>query len=108
MEFVGDLNGAGVACADADGVPRSRQGRPQRIPDADRPDLGNDRAASANRRAQAQRYASSLLPPSRSTVLAIAGTVVAGLAQWLGDRPVSDGLALAPERLVGAVAISLM
>ena len=78
--FIGDMNRAGVACADGDAAPSSLRGRPQRTPNVDRASVGNGCAASPNRGAQAQRYASSVFPFSRSAVLAFAGAVVAGLA----------------------------
>jgi hypothetical protein len=54
------MNRAGVACADGDATRRGLRGRPQRIPDMDRASVGNGCAASPNRGAQAQRYASSV------------------------------------------------
>jgi hypothetical protein len=80
LGFIGDLNRAGVACADGDAAPTSLRGRPQRIPNVDRASVGNGRTASPNRGAQAERHASSVFPFSRSAVLAFAGAVMAGLA----------------------------
>ena len=51
-----------VACADGDAAPSGLRGRPQRTPNVDRASVGNGCAASPNRGAQAQRYASSAFP----------------------------------------------
>jgi hypothetical protein len=48
-----------------------------------------------------------MLLSSGSVVLDLAGAVVAELARQPGDRPARNGLALAPQRLVRAVALSL-
>jgi hypothetical protein len=48
-----------------------------------------------------------MLPSLGSVVLDLAGAVVAELARQPGDRPARNGLALAPQRLVRAVALSL-
>jgi len=78
--FITDLNRAGVACTDGDAAPRSRRGRPERTRNVDRASVGDGRTASPNRSAQAQRYAPTVFPFSRSAVLAFAGAMVAGLA----------------------------
>jgi hypothetical protein len=60
--IIGDMNPAGVACADGDAAPIGLWGGPQRTPNVDRTSVGDGCAASPNRGARAQRYAPSVFP----------------------------------------------
>jgi len=105
-EFIGGFERLAIACLHGDADKRGGPGRWKRTPNPHRAAVGRDRAAPSNRRTGAQRNSSPLLSPLGSAVLDIVLALVAPMARQPDHRPAGDGLALAPKRLVGALAIS--
>ena len=105
-EFIGGFERLAIACLHGDADKRGGPGRRKRTPNPHRAAVGRDRAAPSNRRTGAQRNSSPLLSPLGSAVLDIVLALVAPMARQPDHRPAGDGLALAPKRLVGALAIS--
>ena len=106
-EFIGGFGRLAIACLHGDADKRRDLGRAKRTPNPYLAAFGIDRAATSNRGAGAQPNSSSLLPSLRSPVLDLAIALVVGLARKPGDRPAGDRLALAPQRLVRNVEISV-
>jgi hypothetical protein len=95
-----------IACLHGDADKRSGLGRPKRTPNPHRAAVGRDCPAPSNRRAGAQPNSSSLLWPLGSAILDPVLELVAPMARQPDHHPAGDGLALAPKRLVSALAIS--
>lgn len=106
-EFIGGFGRLAIACLHGDADKRRDLGRAKRTPNPYLAAFGIDRAVTSNRGAGAQPNSSSLLPSLRSPVLDLAIALVVGLARKPGDRPAGDRLALAPQRLVRNVEISV-
>jgi len=107
-EFVGGIDGLAIACGGWGSRPANHSRRPQaanRKPH--RAAVGENRPASSNRRAGAQRNSSPVLSSLGSAVLDLVLALVASLARQPDHRPGRDGFALAPGVLVSALAISI-
>jgi hypothetical protein len=106
-EFIGGFERLAIACLHGDADKRGGPGRRKRTPNPHRAAVGRDRAAPPNCGARAQRNSSPVLSPLGSAVLDLVLALVAPMARQPDYCRAGDGLALAPKRLVSALAISI-
>ena len=106
--FIGGFERLAIACLHADAEKGGGLGRPKRTANPHCAAVGIDRAAPSNCRAGALPNLSPVLPSLGSAALDLAVALVAAMARNPDDdRPAGDGLALAPNRLVSDLGISI-